>query len=132
TEWFRIPQRTVDPAQVEAEVARLHQALEDAARETRATQEVVAAKLGLQYGAIFGAHALMLTDPSLSREIDALIRGQRFAAEYAVSRVMRRYAKALESIENAYIADRVTDVFDLEKRILRNLLGRRREQLHHL
>src|ERR1700676_5556813 len=86
TEWFRIPQRSVDAAEVEAEVRRLHEALEDAARETRETQEAVTAKLGAQYGAIFGAPTLMLSDPPLHAEIDGLIRQQCFAAEYAVSR----------------------------------------------
>jgi phosphotransferase system enzyme I (PtsI) len=132
TEWFRIPRRTVESALVEDEVARLRQALADAARETRETQAAVNAKLGEQYGAIFGAHALMLGDPALARETESLVRGQRFAAEYAVSRVMRKYAKALESIDDAYMAGRVSDLFDLEKRILRSLLGRRREQLQQL
>jgi phosphoenolpyruvate-protein phosphotransferase (PTS system enzyme I) len=132
TEWFRIPQRFIEPEEVEAETLRLRQALEAAAAETRATQEAVSARLGLQYGAIFGAHALMLTDPGLSREIEGLIREKYFAAEYAVSRVMRRYAKALESIEGGHMASRVSDIFDLEKRILTRLLGERREQLQHL
>jgi len=132
TEWFRIPQRTVEPAQVEGEVARLHEALEAAAGETRETQEAVSAKLGAQYGAIFGAHILMLGDAALRDEIDGLIRGQNFAAEYAVSRVMRRYAKALESIADDHLAGRISDIFDLEKRILSRLLGQRREQLQQL
>jgi phosphotransferase system enzyme I (PtsI) len=132
SEWFRIPQRAILPAGVEAECQRLRQALDQAARETRANQEAVTAKLGPQYGAIFGAHGLMLTDPTLAREIETLIRNDHFAAEYAVSRVMRRYAKALESIEGGYLADRVADLFDIEKRILRHLLGQRREQLRHL
>src|SRR5204863_459041 len=85
---------------------------------TRAQQETVNAKLGAQYGAIFGAHALMLTDPTLTREVEALIREQRFAAEYAVSRVIRRYAKTLESIQGGYVASRVADLFDIELREL--------------
>lgn len=132
TEWFRIPQRFIEPEEVEAETLRLRQALEVAAAETRATQQAVSARLGVQYGAIFGAHALMLTDPGLSREIEGLIGEKNFAAEYAVSRVMRRYAKALESIEGGHLASRVSDIFDLEKRILTRLLGERREQLQHL
>ena len=132
TEWFRIPQRSIEPKQIEEEILRLRQALEDAAGETRATQEAVSAKLGAQYGAIFGAHAMMLVDPGLSREIEGLIRQQNFAAEYAVSRVMRRYAKALEGIAGGHLQSRVSDIFDLEKRILSRLLGQRREQLQHL
>jgi phosphotransferase system enzyme I (PtsI) len=131
-EWFRIPQRVISPSQIDSECQRLRQALAQAAAETRANQEAVSTKLGPQYGAIFAAHALMLTDPTLVQEIEALVRGDQFAVEYAVSRVMRRYAKALESIEGGYLADRVGDLFDIEKRILRHLLGQRREQLRDL
>jgi phosphotransferase system enzyme I (PtsI) len=45
---------------------------------------------------------------------------------------MRRYAKALESIEGGYLANRKADLYDIEKRLLRNLLGQRREELQHL
>src|SRR5436190_1592927 len=70
--------------------------------------------------------------PALLREIESLIREQGFAAEYAVSRVMRRYAKAFESMDRGHFAARAADLFDLEKSILHNLLGHRREQLQHL
>ncbi len=132
SEWFRIPQRAIPANHIDSECQRLRQALAQAAAETRVNQEAVTAKLGPQYGAIFGAHALMLTDPTLAQEIEALIHSDHFAVEYAVSRVMRRYAKALESIEGGYLADRVADLFDIEKRILRHLLGQRREQLRDL
>src|SRR5919199_511221 len=97
TEWFRIPERFISPDQVDGEVDRLRQALALAARETREGQEAVTARLGPQYGAIFGAHVLLLTDPVLLRELEALIRQQHHSAEYAVSRVTRRYARALEA-----------------------------------
>jgi phosphoenolpyruvate-protein phosphotransferase (PTS system enzyme I) len=131
-EWFRLPQRFIDPDHADREVERLNSALRLAAAEARDNQDAVSAKLGPQYGAIFGAHALMLADVTLAREVEALIRGQHFAAEYAVSRVIRRYAKALESIQGGHLATRVTDLFDLEKRILRHLLGQRREELAQL
>src|SRR5579872_6648542 len=117
TEWFRIPQRIIPPEQTDAEVERLRQALAGAARETRQNEQAVTAKLGAQYGAIFSAHAVMLTDPALVAEIEALVRGQHYAAEYAVSRVIRRYAKELEGIRGGYLASRASDLYDLEKRI---------------
>jgi phosphotransferase system enzyme I (PtsI) len=132
TEWFRIPQRQVTADHREAEVQRLRLALEAAAAEARQTQDSVRAKLGNQYGAIFAAHALLLSDPNLAREIETLIRDQSFAAEYAVSRVMRRYAKALEGMRDGYGSTRVSDLFDIEKRLLGHLLGQKREQLRDL
>jgi phosphotransferase system enzyme I (PtsI) len=133
TEWFRIPQRFIEgDDRVVDEIQRLRQALAGAAQEARDNQRAISEKLGRQYGAIFGAHALMIEDPSLGNEIESLIRDDGHAAEYAVSRVMRRYAKALESIDRGNFATRAADLFDIEKRILHSLLGNRREQLKHL
>ncbi len=132
TEWFRIPHRSVEGARVAEEVARLRQAMVAAAGEARENQQTISDKLGRQYGAIFGAHALLIEDANLTAEIETLIRDQGFAAEYAVSRVMRRYAKALESLNRGTFATRAADLFDIEKRVLRNLLGHRREQIQQL
>ncbi len=55
TEWFRIPQRFIDRNHIDEEVSRLLTALASAARETRESQDAVTARLGAQYGAIFGA-----------------------------------------------------------------------------
>jgi phosphotransferase system enzyme I (PtsI) len=132
TELYRIPQRHVSAGQREPEIQRLRAALQAAAAEARQTQDSVSAKLGNQYGAIFAAHALLLSDPTLTREVETLIRDQAFAAEYAVSRVMRRYAKALEGMRDGYGSTRVSDLFDIEKRLLSHLLGQKRELLHHL
>ena len=38
----------------------------------------------------------------------------------------------LEELENARFAERADDIFDIEKRLLRNLLGQRREELSQL
>ncbi len=132
TELFRIPKRSIPEVSVQEEMDRLRKALAAAAAEARQNQDAVAEKLGRQYGAVFGAHALMIEDPTLAGEIEGLIRDQGHAAEYAVSRVMRRHAKALESLNQGTFASRASDLFDMEKRILGNLLGHRREQIQHL
>jgi phosphotransferase system enzyme I (PtsI) len=132
TEWYRIPQRFVSSAGLDEEVARLQRALEAAAQDAQLNQRTVSSKLGPQYGAIFAAHQMLIEDPALAQEIIALIRRQGFAAEYAVSRVIRNHAKALESIEQGHFAARAADLFDIERSILHNLLGHRREQLKQL
>ena len=74
----------------------------------------------------------MLRDRHLHDELEDLIRNQHFAPEYAVSRVLRRYAKVFQQAESPYLAERAHDIFDLEKNLLRSLLGHRREELCHL
>jgi phosphotransferase system enzyme I (PtsI) len=132
TESFRIPQRRVSSRSLVEECERLRAALAAAAREAEEKQQAITEKLGRQYGAVFGAHALLITDPSLTREIENLIQEEGFAAEYAVSRVMRHYAKALESLNRGHFAAHATDLFDIEKCILSSLLGQRREELQQL
>ncbi len=133
TEWYRIPQRRIDPAIAEAEVTRLHAGLHAAADTSRGHQRAIHDRLGKQYAAIFEAHALLLEDPALVGQVETLIREQHFAAEYALSRVIRQYVKALESLGQASaMRSRVSDLYDLERSVLSNLLGEKREQLKEL
>jgi phosphoenolpyruvate-protein phosphotransferase (PTS system enzyme I) len=133
TEGVRIPHRQVPPQQVEAEVVRLHQALAAAAAETRADERSITERLGKSYGAIFAAHALFFEDPNLQQELDALVRRERFSAEYAVSWVVRSLVKQFENLgPKHFLATRTADLYDLEKRILTHLLGERREPLAKL
>ena len=132
TESFRIPRRFVDSDGVSNELERLHAALDASNKELAESQEAITQKLGPQYGAVFGAHALLVKDPTLFNEFEKLIQGQGFAAEYSVSRVIRRHAKTLESLDQAHFAARAADLYDIEKTILRNLLGHGREELNHL
>jgi phosphotransferase system enzyme I (PtsI) len=131
-EGVRIPRRFIEEASLEGEIARLRLAVAAAAREAHENERAVSDKLGKQYAAIFGAHAMLIEDPALLREIESLIREQDFAAEYAVSRVIRRHVKALQGMDRSHFAARGADLFDIEKSVLRNLLGERRELLQHL
>jgi phosphotransferase system enzyme I (PtsI) len=131
-EGYRIPRRFVEGDQAEAEMERLRAALKAAAVEARGNQQAVNEKLGKQYGAIFAAHAMLIEDPNMLREVERLIREQDHTAEYAVSRVIRRHAKTLESLDRHNLMLRTADLFDIEKLILRNLLGQHGELVTHL
>ena len=132
TEDFRIPQVYVAVDAVETEVARFHLALDAVCREITENEELATARIGSQYGAIFGAHLQMVRDPSLVDGIEKLIRERSFSPEFACSRVIRKYAGELQNLGNSFLAERAVDLFDLEKRLLRHLLGERREELAHL
>lgn len=129
---FRIPQRFVSVDAVEAEIGRFQTALNHVSESLEDTERVARERIGVQYGAIFGAHRLMLRDPRLIAEIENLIRTKCYAPEFAASRVFHNYARQFQNLGNAYLAERATDVFDLEKRLLRALLGEQRPELSHL
>ena len=129
---FRIPHRFVRVDAVETEVGRLHAALDAVCHELAENEKLATEQLGQQYGRIFAAHQEMVRDPQLLKEVEGLIRKKCYSPEFASSRVLRRNAKVLQNLGNHYLADRAADLFDLEKRLLRNLLGERREELSQL
>ncbi|MBU4270712.1 MAG: phosphoenolpyruvate--protein phosphotransferase [Planctomycetes bacterium] len=132
TEGFRIPRRFVARDAVVDELERFNKAVTAAAVEIAHHRETVSAELGEKYGAIFEAHLQMLQDSRLRGEVEELIRQRHYSPEYAVSHVLRRYAQVFQRLESSYLAERANDIFDIEKRLLRHLLGRRREGISHL
>jgi len=132
TEGFRIPRRFVARELVQDELERLSKAIAAAGAEIERNREAVSRELGDQYAAIFDAHLQMLRDPKLWGELEGMIRDRHYSPEYAVSRTLRRYAKAFQNAQHSRLAERASDIFDIEKRLLRHLLGRRREGLSRL
>jgi phosphotransferase system enzyme I (PtsI) len=88
--------------------------------------------LGAQYAAIFTAHLQMLDDPQLRGEIERQVRDKHRSPEYAVSQVLRRYLKVFQALTNTPFAERANDIIDIERRLLRHLLGQGREELSGL
>jgi len=131
-EGFRIPHRFVKHDVVEPEVERLNAAIAEASVELAGNRDSVAGELGQKYGDIFEAHLQILNDSKLNSEFAELIRNKAYSAEYAVSVTLRRYADVFRRLKNAYLAERINDIFDLEKRLLRLLLGKSRESLSRL
>jgi phosphotransferase system enzyme I (PtsI) len=131
-EGFRIPRRFVARDAVDDEIDRLNVAMSMVEKQISTNSDTVSKQLGDQYGAIFSAHAQMLRDPQLRDEIEQMVRQRHYSPEYAVSRTLRRYAKVFQSLDNSYLAERANDIFDIEKHLLRALLGQRREELTHL
>lgn len=132
TEDFRIPRQLVRTDAVESELTRLHAAFAAACQEITEHEQLASSNLGKQYAAIFAAHLQLAQDPKLVGEMEDLIRRKCYSPEFSCSRVLRKHAKTLQSLGDRYFAERAVDLFDLEKRILRHLLGERREELAQL
>ena len=128
SEGFRIPRRFVARSAVDTELQRLSNAVAESTAEIKKNRDAVRSELGEQYAAIFDAHLAMLHDQRLQEELTSAVRDRNWWPEYAVSRTLRRYAKVFQKLDN-HIAQRAHDIYDIEKSLLRNLLGQRRETL---
>jgi len=129
-EGVRIPEHFIAPEQVEREVARLTKAMDEALAELDSLTATVAEKAGAAIAEIFSAHAGMLRDQYLRQEIADRIRNKLYTAEFAVSRTMRHWRTMFQA--DSVLTARVPDLDDLERRLLRRLLGARRQELDSL
>jgi len=132
TEEYRIAQRVVPADEVRNECSYVNRALEAARREVMDLRDRTALQLGRDTAAIFDFHVGVLTNEGFRQRLLDTICKNRYTAAYSVSVVMREYQRRFLDMKEALFSSRVQDVYDLEKRILRHLLGHRREDLAHL
>jgi phosphotransferase system enzyme I (PtsI) len=132
SEDYRIPRREVEPSQRVGEMQRARNAFHEAMAELMRLEKGPGEEAGGRIQDIFAVHLRFLRDRSLRRKITELIRTESVTAEYAVSTVLRELAAHFANVKDAYISERAADIYDIERRLLRQLLGRKRENIGHL
>lgn len=119
----RVPRRTIDDDLLAEEHERIETAFEKARQDVQQQLAHVAEQLGAEPAKIFGFHLGMLQDPSLVRQVHDAVDGHKANAEFAVASVMRSIAQSFLQQDNPLFKERVSDVYDLEKRVLLHLMG---------
>ena len=132
TEELLIPKRHVTATEVPHELARLDTAIAQSALELTSLRDQVTQSHGKDIGGIFDFHMGILRDRSLIGQIQSEINTQNSTAEYAVSVVTRRYAATFAKMTDRYFSERAKDVYDIERRVLKNLIGQKHQDLTHL
>ena len=131
-EEYRIPYRTVADDAVSAEFTRLDAAFTRSIEELTAQAEWLNAHLGRDAANVFEWHIGVLKDERLRESIEALIHDKHVSAAYATSTVMRNYQRRFQQMTDPLLVERMRDVQDIERRLLRSILGETREDLAHL
>jgi phosphotransferase system enzyme I (PtsI) len=114
------------------EILRVRNAFKDAIVELTELETARDATGAGKIKDIFAVHLRFLRDRSLRKQITDLVYSKSTAAEYAVSTILRKVATRFSDVKDEYISERATDIYDIERRLLRHLLGHQREDIHHL
>jgi phosphotransferase system enzyme I (PtsI) len=117
--------RHVQPAQVEAEIERLHQSVLTAKNTLREVAGRVPGA-GREQTTILDAYLAMLGDPTLLERVEKKVRRERLCAEWAVaaaSEEIARMFKPATDEKDAYIVERRHDIEFVCDRLLRALVG---------
>jgi phosphotransferase system enzyme I (PtsI) len=124
-----VPRRPVAAEEIPEEQRRLTRALDDARDDLARLRDEMADRHGKNIGGIFDFHLGLLRDKSFVGEIDTYLTSQSVSAETAVAAVLRTMADKFLGLSDAYFADRVKDIYDIERRLLRLLVGQKHETL---
>ena len=127
-----IPLRDIKEADIPGEIERFEAALIATRQELLDIQQKIAGAIGADDASIFDAHLLVVEDRTL---IDETLRGlerELHNIEFVFHQVAEKYCRTLAAIDDPYLQERVVDVEDVTKRVLRHLLGKSREEFHRL
>jgi phosphotransferase system enzyme I (PtsI) len=127
-----VPCYDLAPEVIDSEIERFDQAILQTREEITAVRHKVAASLGEGEARIFDAHLMVLEDSALLDEVNSELRTTNKNVESCYHQIAQRYISFFSSMEDEYLKERVTDIRDVSRRLLQNLIGMNKSNLGEL
>jgi phosphoenolpyruvate-protein phosphotransferase (PTS system enzyme I) len=116
----RVPRFHLEPGDVQREIDRLDVAVRQSVDQLAAIRQSLGAG---EQGEILDAHRMMAQDPTLIDGAKGLIRDELLNAEWAVRRMFRDISEKMGGPNEAYFAERRSDLDEVCDRLVHNLVG---------
>ncbi|MFA5361818.1 MAG: phosphoenolpyruvate--protein phosphotransferase [Candidatus Omnitrophota bacterium] len=129
---YVVPLESIRPEDIPLQIQIFEEALIKTRREIIELQKRISVDMGQEEAQIFDAHLLVLEDRMLIEEVISRLKKDQVNVAYIFQEVLKKYISVFSKIEDEYLKERISDVNDVGKRILRNLLGRERKNLKDL
>ncbi len=111
----------ISAAQVERELARLHDARTRSRTQLQQIKSRIAQSAGAEHAYLFDAQLLMLDDAMLIERAGEIIRGERLNAAAALRRALEEIGALFDKADDPYLRERKGDVSDVVGRLSMNL-----------
>ena len=118
-----IPEYVVDPGLEADELVRLKRAVLETQRDLETMISTLKERSGHTDVRVFECHQMLLEDPVLFGETEKHILENHVNAEAAVRRTANRARAQFERMNDPYFRERVRDLDDVERRLLKALTG---------
>ena len=115
--------RSIAEHEMTGEVERFREALKQTRKEILEIEKKISKEMGVEHGRIFSAHLLVLEDSVLVQEVITRLKKKKYNIEVIFTEVLNKYINVLSEAKDEYLRDRISDITDVGKRILRNLVG---------
>jgi len=127
---FIVPKRSISSSEVDSEIARFEEAINNSRREIHALKDKISQDMGMAHAQIFDAHLLVLQDTTLLTQVTSGIRETKTSAEYMFFKVIKKFIELFGKMQDEYLRERASDVSDISKRVLKHLMDE--SKLHDL
>ncbi len=127
-----IPRQDIREEEIPLQIQLFEEALIKTRREIIELQKRIGAEMGQDEAQIFDAHLLVLEDRMLIEEVISRLKKEKINVAFIFHEVLKKYIEVFSKIEDEYLKERIADINDVGKRILRNLLGTERKGLGDL
>ncbi|MDD5252411.1 MAG: phosphoenolpyruvate--protein phosphotransferase [Candidatus Omnitrophota bacterium] len=131
-EEFIVLPETITWEDIPLQIQLFEEALIKTRREIIELQKKISSDMGQDEAQIFDAHLLVLEDRMLIEEVISRLKKEQLNVAYIFSEVLKKYISVFLKIEDEYLKERIADINDVGKRILRNLLGKEKRGLEDL
>ena len=118
-----IPEYVVDPGREAEELVRLKRAVLETQRDLEAMISTLKERSGRTDVRVFECHQMLLEDPVLFGETEKYILEDHVNAEAAVRRTANHARAQFARMNDPYFRERVRDLDDVERRLLKALTG---------
>ncbi|HPL63358.1 MAG: phosphoenolpyruvate--protein phosphotransferase [Syntrophales bacterium] len=119
-------------SQASEEARRFRKAIRESKNQLLSIRKALTEEQGLDPLFILDIHMMMLKDRSLIHNTLQNIREKGVNAEWALRMTVDRYRQAFNKIEDSYLKERISDVEYVEQRLLRNLVGKKKETISEI
>jgi len=128
-EEFAVEKSQIDDQDISLQIQLFEESLIKTRREIIELQKKIGREMGQDEAQIFDAHLLVLEDRMLIEEVISRLKKEKVNVAYIFSEVLKKYIAVFSKIEDEYLKERIADINDVGKRILRHLLGKNRPSL---
>jgi phosphotransferase system enzyme I (PtsI) len=120
---IEIPIYRITGDEISSEKDRFEKAIIATREEIIQIRDQVSNSLGEDEALIFDAHLMVLEDNALITETIQHLEHNKQNVEYSFNVVVERYINFFKTIEDEYLRERVSDIKDVSRRVLNNLVG---------
>ncbi len=132
SEEMSIPQRTITAVSIPKEITRFQDALTQTRAEIQTIRDKISKEISKEHGDIFNAHLMVLEDRAIIEEVMERIKKEKLNTEHIFSQVLKKYVQSFLKIDDEYLRERVSDINDVGRRVIRHLLGDQRSTLSEI